>query len=68
MLMCYVVDKGEEGIAATGTEELSCISLLRTVEKTVDHTGWKRRSLLGFKLGSLPIQKTHLAVRFDMRI
>lgn len=66
--MCYAVDKGEEGVAATCTEEFSCISLLRTVEKTVDHTGWKRPSLLGLDLGSLPIQNRHLAVRSDMRI
>jgi hypothetical protein len=66
--MCYVVDKGKEEIAATCTEEFSCISLLRTVEKTVDLTGWKRRSLLGLELDSLPIQNRHLAVRSDIRI
>jgi hypothetical protein len=66
--MCYVVDKSEEGVAAKCTEELSCISILRSVEKTVDHTGWKRRSLLRLELGSLPIHNRHLRVRSDMRI
>jgi hypothetical protein len=68
MFMCYVVDKGKEGVAATCTEELSCISLLRTVEKTVDHTVRKRLSLLRLAMGSLPIQNRHLEVRSDMGI
>jgi len=62
VLKCYVVDKGEEGAAT------SCISLLQTVEKTVDHTGWKRRGLLRLDLGSLPVQNRHLAVRSNMHI
>jgi hypothetical protein len=33
MLMCCVVDKDEEGVAAICTEELYCISLLRTMGK-----------------------------------
>jgi hypothetical protein len=32
MLMSCGVDKGEEGVTVIYTEELSCISLLRTVE------------------------------------
>ena len=63
MLKCYVVDRGEEGVAAT-----FCISLLQTVEKIVDHTGWERRGLLRLDLGTLPIQNRHLAVRADMSI
>jgi hypothetical protein len=68
MLMCYVVDKGEEVVAAICTEDLSCISLLRIVKETVDQTGWKRRSLLFLELSSLPIQNGHLAIRTDLRI
>jgi hypothetical protein len=66
--MCYVADKGEGELAAICTEELSCIPLLRAVEKNVDHTGWKRRSLLRLELGSLPVQNRNMAVRSDMHI